>query len=230
LGAGVVAAFIGGIFGEAEYRRFRPQIVTPPNRTAMNSFERQAFFADQLATQTPLVETKNTALAYGVLGAALASALGLAAGLARGSARSGLLASVIGIVAGVVAGAGSSAVLTPVFSRYNNLESGLLVLFPTHAGIFMAIGATAGLAFALGLEDRRTIAGAVLGGMFGALLGTFVFEAIDAVAFPLVRTLEIIPPERSPRLLAHFCVAVFSAVLVGLSAGAMRAIRGRPVR
>jgi hypothetical protein len=225
LGAGLTAALLGGICGEAGFRRFRPIVVMPTNRPTMNALERQSIFAEQLASQKSMVETKNTALAYGALGAVLAGALGLAAGLARRSPRSGLLAALIGIVAGAVAGAGSSAALAPLFTRYNDLESGLMILFPTHAGIFMAIGAAAGLAFALGLEERRKLVGAVLAGTFGALLGTFVFEAIDALAFPLVRTLEIIPPERAPRLLVHLCVAFFTALLVGLSAGDVSASR-----
>jgi hypothetical protein len=181
----------------------------------MNSLERQSVYADQLAAQKWLVEAKNTALPYGILGATLAAAMGLAAGLAVRNWKAAFSAALLGTLAGAAAGAGSSWALAPMFTRYNTRESGLSVLFPTHAGIFIAIGAVAGLAFALGLRDRRKLAGGLLAGALGGLLGTFIVEAVVAGAFPLMSTLEIVPQERIPRLLTHFCVAVTTALCIG---------------
>ena len=103
LGAGLLAALVGAFCGEAVYRRFRPMVVMPANGASMRAMERQAYFAGQYEVQKALVETKNTALAYGILGAALSGALGLAAGLARRRSRSAFFAALIGSLAGAVA-------------------------------------------------------------------------------------------------------------------------------
>jgi len=211
LSAALVAALVAGIVGEATYHLFLPDFPVPANVKDMNPYERMALLATAETKAKPASEMKNTMIAYGVLGAALAGALGLAGALARGNLRSGLGAVGVGILVGGITGAGISAVFVPVFFQLYDPEAGMLSVFVAHLGIFTAIGAAAGLGLGLGLKDRRLMAGAIFGGVLGALIGTFVFEAINSTIFPLMRTEEPIPSERLPRLLADFCVAMFTA-------------------
>jgi hypothetical protein len=157
-----------------------------------------------------------------VLAAALGGGLGLAAGLGRRDPRAGLTAALGGALGGVVAVAATSAIAVPLFFRYNEPDSGLLILFPVHAAILAAVGAGGGLGFGLGLGDRHRIASALLAGILGGLLGAFVFEAIYGVMYPLARTFEPIPDQWTPRVAAHLCVALCTCLVVGLSL-----VRGR---
>jgi predicted lysophospholipase L1 biosynthesis ABC-type transport system permease subunit len=59
---------------------------------------------------------------------------------------------------------------------------------------------------------------AIVGGMFGALVGTMALEVVDSLAFPLMRTFEPIASEQTPRVLMYVCVAVGAALLSGLAA------------
>jgi hypothetical protein len=93
------------------------------------------------------------------------------------------------------------------------------VLFITHAAIFVALGAASGFALGLGLGDRSALARAVFGGLLGALAGTFAFETANAVAFPLVRTFEVVPSEWLHRCIMYLCVAVCTGLMAGLAAG-----------
>jgi hypothetical protein len=95
---------------------------------------------------------------------------------------------------------------------------GLLI----HAGIWLPIGAAAGVAFGVGRGGRRTIVLALLGGLAGAALGTLVFEIVNGLAFPNVRLDKPIPGESHSRILTYFCVAVFTALGAALGVGERR--------
>jgi hypothetical protein len=186
----------------------------------MNPYERADFRTDAIRAQTPGAETKNAALAYGVLGAALGAALGLAGGLARRSFGGGLLAAIVGVVAGVAAGAGMSAVMAPAFYRLHDpIPSSFQTFLPflTHGGIWVAIGVAGGLALALGVGQPKQIVSGLIGGLLGAMLGTVVFEATNSIAFPLVPVENPVPSERLPRLVSHFSVAIFTALGAALA-------------
>jgi hypothetical protein len=96
---------------------------------------------------------------------------------------------------------------------------GLSILFMTHAAIFIGVGGTAGLALGLGLGDRPAMVRAVFGGLLGGFLGTVTLETVNSLAFPLMRTLEPIASERTPRLLMYLCTATCTALLTGLASG-----------
>jgi hypothetical protein len=130
-------------------------------------------------------------------------------------------------VAAGVAGAALAAVFVPVFFRLEDPETdastmGLLLLFFTHAAIFIGIGATSGLALGWGLGDRGKFVPALIGGLLGAVIGTFAFEVINSLLYPMVRTYEPIPTEPTPRMLLDICVAVGIAILAGWTAGGAR--------
>src|SRR5262245_15933429 len=80
LAAGLLAGLVSWCVGEADYGLFKPDIVLPPNAEQMNSYQRSAYIALEYNRKTPPAERKNTALAYGILGACLGGALGLAGG------------------------------------------------------------------------------------------------------------------------------------------------------
>jgi hypothetical protein len=227
--AGLGAGLVSWYGGERAFGAFEPVIVHPANWKQINIYERPAIDADLQRKARPVSEAKNAAVAFGLLGAMLGIGLGLAGGWARGSVWGGLAAALVGGGAGASAGAGLSMVLTAVFIGHLDPDptASMLVPMVSRGAIWAAIGAAGGLAFGLGLGTRRAMVRALIGGLAGAVLGTLVFEAAGSAAFPLVRVESPIPGEKAqsmPRLLAHLCVAVFSALGAALGVGE----RGRP--
>jgi hypothetical protein len=217
LAASLIAGLVAWLGGEATYRTFRAVHVRPPNWNDMGPYEQRAYLGDEELAQIPPAESKNAALAYGLLGAALAGALGLAAGLSRGSVTAGATAAVLGVVVGAAAGAAMAPVMIPIFYRHHTHEPGpTLMLLPllVRAGIWVPIGVAAGLALGLALGDHKRIPSALIGGLLGATIGTIAFEATNAVAFPLERVVAPVPLEKLQRLLTHFCVAIFTGLFI----------------
>ena len=67
--------------------------------------------------------------------------------------------------------------------------------------------APAGLAFALGLGERRLWGRALAAAVVGAVLGAVVFELIGGAIFPLADTVKPISTTWPSRLLARLLVA-----------------------
>jgi hypothetical protein len=218
--AGLLAGVFAGIFGEATNRAIPLKVILPPGYESMGGYQKDSARAQAFGKAEQIAEKQNAEVAYGALGLLLGGCIGLAGGLASGSLRSGLKAATLGAVTGAALSAGMCYALVPMFYRYLDPESGLVDLFLTHAGIFAVIGIAVGLALGWGLGDSTALGQAVLGGFLGALLGTFAFETINSLMFPLVRTFEPMPTERVPRLLVHLCVAVCAAVGAGLAVSA----------
>lgn len=220
LGAGAIAGLLAGLSGEAIGNAIPLLVEYPPDYAKMGGYQKDAARATAVGNAENVVERKKAAADYGLLGLLLGLSLGLIGGLAIGSLRSGFMGAVIGSAIGAAAGAGMSWVVVPLFFRYQTPESsGLLSLFITHAGIFIAVGAAAGLALGIGLDDRPALGRALFGGILGALVATFVFETASSLAFPLMRTYQPVPGEQLPRLLAHMCVAICTSLAAGLAAG-----------
>jgi hypothetical protein len=227
LAGGLAAGLVAALCGEALYGWFQPVLARPPDWDKISAFDKPDILSGLLRRETPTVEAKNAALAYGLLGATLGAALGLAAGLARRSRTAALTAALVGVVAGAATGAVMSAALIPVFFRALNPESGMLLGLLIHAGIWVPIGAAAGLAFGVGLGGRRSIPLALMGGLAGAALGTLIFEIANGLVFPSVRLDKPIPGEAQSRILSYFCVTVFTALGAALGVGERRAKAGR---
>ena len=85
-----------------------------------------------------------------------------------------------------------------------------------HLGVWATAGAMSGLAFAIGYGARGRTPGIVMGGFFGAALGTVVYEFIVAIAFPMVGTTRFISVTPGTRLLARAAVTVFAAAGVAM--------------
>jgi len=219
LGAGVAAALLSAFGGEKTFGAFALEPHYPSSFASTTGYDRAAMRADVLRIAQQAVEQKKGMAAYGLLGLLLGVALGVAGGLARGSVRSGLAAALVGGVSGALTGGGLSAALVPVFFRLLDPASALILLFSIHAAIFAGVGAAGGLALGWGLGDRKTIVHCLIGGLFGSVVGTFAFEAINSLAFPLLGAFEPVPAERVPRLMVHLCVAIGTAALAGLAAG-----------
>jgi len=227
LGAGIIAGVLSGLGGEATSRAIPMRIEYPPNFASVSGYQRDAVLAMLAGDAMRVAVRERAAAAYGLLGVLLGVGLGLTGGWTSGSVRSGLIGALVGGVAGGVAGAALSAVFVPIFFRFQDPETdaatlGLLLLFFTHAAIFAGIGAASGLALGWGLGDRGTIGQALIGGLLGAVIGTFAFEVINSLLYPMVRTYEPVPMEPTPRVLLHLCVAVGTAVLAGWAAGGAR--------
>jgi hypothetical protein len=169
-----------------------------------------------VATET-VAAARNGALAYGVLGLFLGGSLGLAGGLARRSSI-GATAGGLGAVLGFAAGAGTSLALLPfcIASRFRYPDNDLAISFVMHGAIWGLVGALAGLAFAVGLGERRLWVRALIAGFAGALVGAIAFDLIGAVAFPGAMTDDPISRTWVTRLMARLLVTVATAAAVGL--------------
>jgi hypothetical protein len=159
---------------------------------------------------------RNGALAFGLLGLCLGGALGIAGGLAGRSAPAVIRGGSLGTVLGLALGAGLSLGLLPLFLSQQNRYSDddLIVLFVSlvmHALIWGLLGASAGLAFAVGLEKPRLWLPASIAGFCGAVVGTIVFELAGGLVFPLAATHQPISETWPTRLMARLLVTLATA-------------------
>ena len=83
-----------------------------------------------------------------------------------------------------------------------------------HGLIWGLLGASAGLAFAVGLGEPRLCGKVLTAGFVGAVLGTVAFELIGGVAFPMAETGEPISETWATRLMARLLVTVGTALIV----------------
>jgi MFS family permease len=158
--------------------------------------------------------TRNAAVAYGLLAAVLSLSLGVIAGclLGRCSMPRVLIAGLAGIVLGASFGAASSYVLTPIyFSRMETADITLTMLI--HLGIWTAVGAASGFAFAIGSGSRERFVGSIIGGMAGAALAAVLFDVCGAF-LPLAHTERPLAEEARTRLAAALVQSLF--IVVGI--------------
>jgi hypothetical protein len=222
LGIGLMAGLVSWGVGEWTHTD-QPQIQLPPNFRSLSPYEKDAVTSRLTLAALPWFYWRRTVATYGLLAALLGAGLGILGGWVQRSPRWGLGAGGVGIVMGAGAVTVLSAVLVPLFFKYHDKNAPTLIdVALTQAGIWLAVGATGGLALGLGLGRHH--AGAAFGGVLGALIATFVYEPLIAVYFPDMRTDEPIPTQLYPRLLSHLCVAVFVAL------GAVLAVRERRAR
>ena len=206
---GVLAGLVAFGTGEATYQTFRPALV------------RQNLMGNKLMTPTlktnHAAAVKNGALAFGVLGGCLGVCLGAAGGLARGprgrpswrTPRRG---------AGIGPGAGLSLALLPWFleARFDYLEYDLIISLVMHGLIWGLLGASAGLAFAIGMGERRLLGRALIAGCLGGLLGAIIFELVGAMYFTAAETGNPISLTWPTRLMARLFVTLGTAAAIVL--------------
>ena len=184
-----------------------PEIQASLTKRTMELKRRQGVSMDRAA-----------ALAYGGLGMFLGLALGAAGGLVRRSPVAAIAAGLIGLVLGGAAGAGTTLALLPSYHaalaarQDEDKENNLSLALMTHGGIWVAVGAAAGLALGLGLGGLGRIARATIGGILGACLAAAIYEFAGAIVFPTAETFRPMAVAPAPRLLAHLSVALCVAV------------------
>ncbi len=161
---------------------------------------------------------KNGALIFGVLGVCLGIGMGTAGGLARRSATGTFAGATLGAVLGLALGAGVSWASLSWFitTRLDNTDYDIIISLCMHGLIWGLLGASAGLAFAVGLGEPRLLGKELMAGLVGAVLGTVVFEVIGAVAFPMAETDEPISETWTTRLMARLLVTLGTALVVVL--------------
>jgi hypothetical protein len=215
--AALIAGTVAWACGEATHDLYRPSKKAAAEPYAFKQLNLEKDHADGL----------NGAIAFGSLGAATGLALGLIGGWARRSIRGAILGGVAGILLGGLAGAATSPPVVPLHRKYYEAQSPDLKLpILIHGAIWCALGTAAGLAFGIGLGDRRLLIPSAIGGMIGAALATFLFDAMGAVLFPFSEADLPISPSRLLRFLARILVAA------GVALGTILTLRsaGRPIK
>jgi hypothetical protein len=212
----ILAGLSSWLVGEQFFGYYKPSHEAESDPYAFTALRRERSAA----------ESRNTAIAYGALGAFLGLGLGAAGGLARRSLPAAISAGLVGGLVGVGAGAGPPFVLVPLHLRsVDPAEPSLLLPLLTHGGIWTAIGAAAGLAFGLGAGGWNRTVHAILGGIVGAVLGTIAIVVLEATMGPLQQSQEFAGPTHLWRLAANLGIALFVAggVMVQELAAARRA-------
>jgi hypothetical protein len=202
-----LAGFFGFIFGEAAYKWFPVELelqdVMMANRKAM---------LPSLKTENAAL-SKNAALAFAILGGCTGGLFGLAGGLAQRCANAAARAMLLGAGLGLVLGAGMSLALLPpaLQAQFDYSDYDLLISLSTRGLIWGLLGASAGLAFAVGLGHRPILAPALLIGAMGAVIGALGFELLGAAFFAGAATTKPIPETWQTRLLAYFLMTIATA-------------------
>ena len=215
--AGLLAGLIAFGLGELIYGRFAPELVG------------QSVGGNQV--MRPTMETKaasdarNSATAFGILGAVIGLFLGLAGGLERRSIGSAAKAGCVGLVLGVTVGAVLPLVLVVPYLRMLNRRTAddLLLSLGLHAMLWGPLGAVGGLAFGIGRGRSGQTLRLMVGGLMGAIVGTIAYDAIGGAVAPLAGTADAISSTWPTRLLARLLVAISAAVAIDLT---IRATKG----
>jgi hypothetical protein len=208
---GLAAGLAAFAAGEMLFQTFRP-LLTPQelmgNRIMVATFETNTVAA-----------AKNSALAFGALGAILGASLGGLGGYLGRSTRSSIMAAVLGLIVGAVVGAILPLALVKwsVESATYYFEYDLLISMALHCVIWGAIGGAAGLAFGAGMGTFRLMVRAVMAGGFGACLGSVTFELIGAACFPAAETGQPISATWLTRLLARLLVAIGASAAIAIT-------------
>jgi hypothetical protein len=208
---GIVAGLLAWFIGEKVNNLFVPPV---QERTFMGRPSKFVRPEDQVAA-----DTKNSTLAFAVLGGVLGLMLGIAGGRARRSNSGAVRGAIAGPVLGsVLAAAVSWAILpryfTALITHHERLSHDMVVPLLVHIGLWAPCGLAAGLALGFGLRAGWLhVVKAALGGIVGAAIGTALYELIAAAAFPGARTTEPLALGWEPRLLARLLVAVLAAVV-----------------
>ena len=130
-------------------------------------------------------------LAYVAVGGVLPLCLGIAAGLAGGSMRRSLVGAGIGALGGIAIAALATSLALPAFYKsWEPSSFDMTVPLMTHGAIWSSIGVAVGLAIGIGLGTGGSAATgkAIVGGFFGAIAVTALYEVVGGIAFPSGKT------------------------------------------
>ena len=209
---GLLAGLASFGIGEAIYKMIPAKSV--PQRVRMTGEE----------IMRPSIETmhtaaaQNAALAFGALGLCLGGLVGIAGGLARRSTTRSVTGGLVGAVLGTALGVGVSLALLPlsVKAQFLNPANDLLIAMVMHGLIWGLVGASAGLAFVVGLGERRLVGRALAAGLAGAVLGAVAFDLIGAAFFFSAATVAPISDSWPTRLMARLMATIGTAAALVL--------------
>jgi hypothetical protein len=222
LGAGLLAGLIAWGIGEAAYGLFQWNDAKdvlkayPAELKKLGPNEQREFITKRMIEARSRAESRNTAIAFGVLGAVLGLALGRAGGVVIGSSRSGARAGWIGFVVAGVLGVVMAFPVVPLYYKFSSEASGLTVPLAAHAALLLPLAAACGFALGMGLAGRQTAIRGMLSALMGALIAVLVFEMVNSMAFPLEQDPALVPGDRIARLVTHLCSALFVAGFAAL--------------
>jgi len=215
---GLLAGLVSFGVGETIYKMIAPEHVPQ----TFVEFGVRHVIAPSPETER-VADAQNGALAFGALGLCLGGFLGIAGGLARRSTFGAVTGGLVGVVLGAALGAGvSRAVLPPILKAVEDYWAdgfsvySLLVPVATHGLIWGLVGASAGLALAVGLGERRLVSHALMAGLVGAVLGSIAFDLIGATYFLGGGTDKPISHTWPTRLMARLLVTIGTAVALVL--------------
>jgi hypothetical protein len=178
LTAGAIAGAAGWVVSEQTQTVFRPRLFEVP--------QWEAIWMEPTAESRHTADSKNAALAHAILGCAAGLAMGMAGGLSAGAPARGLFVGLCAQAVGFMVGAFAALaiiplarpVVPPVLSTVAS-EVWLPLLF--HGGIWGAVGAVAGAAFAIGMGSRKTHPGrAIFLAAVGGILAAVLFQLLAA--------------------------------------------------
>jgi hypothetical protein len=154
---------------------FRPRLLEVPRW--------EAVWMEPTPESRYAADLKNAALANAVLGCAAGFAMGLAGGLAaRAPSRGifvGLSAQAVGLLVGALSALAVIPVFHPVFPRmFRTVTNDMWLPLVMHAGIWAAVGAVSGAAFAIGMGCKSRLLNAIGSATAGALLAAVFFQLI----------------------------------------------------
>jgi hypothetical protein len=227
LGAGLLAAVLSWLAGEAVVELYQPKTHVVQGMGGPMSISSSSELAVALA--------KNSTIAFGLLGGILGLALGFAGGMARSSTPAGIKAALVGLVLGILAGAGTSQLVLPVYNRVvdryeDKVSVNVAVPLLMHGVIWGAIGAAGGLAFGIGTGGLSRMVQGLVGGLIGACLGAVAYEILGGFLFPLAETVQPLSITWESRLLARSAVTILAAggaAFAILEAGGLKTKRGK---
>lgn len=163
--------------------------------------------------------TNDAALAFSALGFCLGGSLGIAGGFGGMAKSSRVRGGLIGAGLGLALGAGLSLGLLPwsLQAQADYPDHDLILALVTHALIWGLLGASAGLAFAIGLGEWRILGWAVTAGFAGAVVGAVAFELVGGTFFGLAETGNPVSKTWLTRFLARLLVTVGTSAAMAMT-------------
>jgi hypothetical protein len=216
--AGIVAGLLAWVGGELAQDTFKPRLYEVPNVFGAVSMQ-------PTGASTNVAEYKNASLAFAILGGVTGLVMGLAGGVAGRSVGRGVIVGLGAQAVGALVGALASLVLLRFFYRglvpdLNDLWLPVLI----HGGIWMAIGAVGGFAFALGKGSARRLQAAIGAAVASGFFASILFQTLSARLLPDAESTGPMAGSASARLLAMLSVTVLIAI------GAARGTQGHATR
>ncbi len=209
--AGLVAAVVASVgawlLGELTVGAFQPRLESV--RDAISG----RMLLQPTTGSTNAADFKNAVLDHAVVGCVTGLVLGLAGGLAGRALRKGVVAGVGAQAVGALVGAATAWGLFPFLYRslvpdVHDLLTPILI----HGGIYAAVGAVAGGAFALGAGYPRLMFHAAADACVAGFLASAIYHLAGIMLFPAGGSTEPVAGSRIVRLLAVSVLSIFVAV------------------